>query len=69
MAFEQLDKHTDNLKAEYLRTGKAEYLYALTDFYETVCQHAKFKQQKAYCRKAIFDANRAYAVGYFKSEN
>ncbi|MFN8238609.1 MAG: hypothetical protein U0T77_10615 [Chitinophagales bacterium] len=68
MAFEQLDKFTQEMKAAFDKTNKPEYLYVLTSYYETVCSHAKFRSQKAYCRRIIFEMNPAYAKGYFKAD-
>lgn len=40
----------------------------LTDYYETVLTHSKFKDQRAYCRKKLFEIEPHFAKGYFKSD-
>lgn len=66
MAFEALYTNVDRLAKEYKRTGNYEYLYSLTIMYETTLSIAKFRDQKAYCKRIITELNKGFAIGYFK---
>lgn len=68
MAFESLNQHTDNLVKQYQRTLNFAYLFALTDFHDTVLQNPKFNSQRRYCLKRIHEINPAYFKGYFKRD-
>lgn len=66
MAFEALYTNIDKLAKEYKRTDKHEYLDALTIMYESTLSIAKFRDQRAYCKRIITEINKSYAEGYFK---
>jgi hypothetical protein len=67
MAFESFDRYTDELANEYVRTGKLEYLLALTSFYSTVLEPSnRFRSQKYHAAEAIKRINPEFATGYFK---
>lgn len=65
MAFEGLEAYTEMLAKEYERTGSFEYLHALTLFYEYGLSSAKWKSQRASCKKTIERLNPNFAKGYF----
>lgn len=70
--FDNLNNHTDYLKVQYEKAVKHEkytiqqlIIMTLTDYYESLRAIAKFKHQRLYCMKVIFELNKPYAQGYF----
>lgn len=68
MAFEQLERFVDTIAKEYKRNENILYMLVLSDYYNTVLSHAKFKSQRLYCEKKMFELNPSYCNGFFKKE-
>lgn len=66
MAFEQLDKFTDLMIEEYVRSKSTLYMCVLADYYSTVLKHPKFKSQRLYCEKKMWEVCESFCIGYFK---
>lgn len=65
MAFEKLYDFVDLQVKEYKKKENSFYLIVLTEYHNTVLSHPKFKDQKAYCEKKIFEMCPSYYEGYF----
>lgn len=68
MAYEYIDKYTDEIAGLYSKTGRAEYLNSLIRYYEIVLKSAKFKFQRRYCEEVIFRIEPSFYKGYFKRD-
>lgn len=67
MAYDTLNRYTDELAREYEKTGDISYLFSLTSFYSIVLEPSnRFRSQKHYAVETIKRINPAFAEGYFK---
>jgi hypothetical protein len=66
MAYESLNRCTDELAREYERTGNLEYLLSLSIFYSTVLRTSRrFQTQARHAEETIRRINPSFATGYF----
>lgn len=69
MAYDTLDRYTDELAREYERTGDISYLFSLSSFYSIVLEPSnRFRSQKHHAKETIIRLNPSYAQGYFSKK-